>query len=118
MNMTLMVDLVFKMINLKTTNWVEIVASIVLIFGLIITIISPSKITFYIIVILSGILSGILLKSNNNKQNFKFYFVITAYLGGIIFGNILRAYGKNIWPILLFIIGITITYYLYKNKNT
>lgn len=104
------------MLKIKSTNWIEILATIVLIIGLIITIISPSKVMFYIISLLSGLISGRVIYKTKNSMPAKYYFIITAYLVGLLIGNSIRQYGNIIWPIILYFTGTAIAYKL-TEKN-
>lgn len=96
------------MINIKSTNWVEIISTFVLITGMILTFISPSRIMFYIICAFSGVLFARLLNKTKNGLQFKYYLMASSYLIGLIVGNFIKSYGSFMWPISLFILGFMI----------
>jgi len=98
------------MINIKSINWVDIVSIFMLITGMILTFLSPSMIIFYIICLLSGTLFGRLLYKTKNTLQFKYYLIASAYLLGLLVGNFIKSYGLYIWPIIIFIFGIIISY--------
>lgn len=104
------------MLKIKSTNWVEILSIIVLVIGMIITIFSPSKVMFYIISFLSGSIFGRLIYRTQKSMPAKYYFIITAYLIGLLIGNAIKQYGNIIWPIILFLSGTAISFKLHEMK--
>jgi hypothetical protein len=105
------------MIKIKSTNWIELIAILLLIVGIILTIISPSKIIFFMVILLSGFLSGQFIYKVKNSMPFKYYIIITAYLIGIIIGNSIRQYGTMIIPIIIYFIGTLITFKINEEKH-
>ncbi len=104
------------MIKIKSTNWVEVIAVIVLISGMVLSILSPSKVMFYIISFLSGSIFGRLIYRTQNSMPAKYYFIIIAYLVGLLIGNSIRQYGNIIWPIILFLSGTAVSFKLHQMR--
>lgn len=105
------------MFKIKSTNWIEIIALLLLVVGIILTIISPSKVIFLIVVFLSGLISGRFIYKVKNSMPFKYYIILTAYLIGIIIGNSLRNYGNLFLPIIIYFLGTIIAFKLSKKYS-
>lgn len=94
-------------------NWVEIFFFIVMVIGLIVSLwaTSFSAVISYIVVFLSGMIGGRLLYGRKHKLTFPYYIIIIGFLIGYVIGTY---YGSRKVVIILFVLGVLLSYHLHK----
>ena len=93
-----------------SSNWLEVLTVILLIFGLTISLLNQNSLVSYIVIFIIGILTGriVYLKSNAMKS----YVLILA---GLVVGFILGVrYGTIILNVVFFVLGNVFSYVLHK----
>jgi hypothetical protein len=94
-------------------NWVEFFFFVVMVVGLIFGLwaTSFSAVISYIVVFLSGMIGGRLLYDRRQKLAFPYYLIIIGFLIGYVIGTY---YGSREVVIILFVIGVLLSYHLHK----
>ena len=82
-----------------------------MIIGFIIAIIAPSAVISYIVVFLSGMIGGRLLYERKTKLIFPYYIIIIGFIIGYMIGTY---YGSRQVVIVLFVLGILLSYHLHN----
>ncbi|MFH1439324.1 MAG: hypothetical protein ABIG89_02080 [Candidatus Woesearchaeota archaeon] len=92
-------------------RWVEITSIFLLIVGFIVALWSRSAVVTYMVILLSGVISGRGLMSRKYSHKFYYFMIIIAYLIGFVLGSF---YGKTKYILVLFILGAYIGYVLHS----
>lgn len=99
---------VLDMINM----WVEYVALVVLFIGFFISMSSGSAFLSYIIIFLSGLLTGRILFQNRKALPFKYYILMLVFLVGYILGTYV-SFGSRKVIVVVFILSNILSYYIH-----
>jgi len=101
-----MADFFFK-------SWAELFFFIVMIVGFIVALwaTSFSAVISYIVVFLSGMIGGRLLYERKQKLTIPYYIIIIGFMIGFLIGTI---YGSRKVVIILFVLGILLSYHLHN----
>jgi len=99
-----MTDFFFK-------SWAEFFFFVLMIIGFIISIIAPSAVISYIVVFLSGMIAGRLLYDRKKKLIFPYYIILIGFIIGYVIGTY---YGSRKVVIVLFVLGILLSYHLHN----
>lgn len=91
-------------------SWVEITSLFLLVIGLIVALWSRSAVVTYMVIFLSGIITGRGLMQRKYSHKLSYFFMIIAYLIGFLVGHF---YGKSKFILVLYIIGGYIGYVLH-----
>ena len=67
----------------------------------------------YIVVFLCGMIGGRLLYDRKQKLTFPYYLILAGFLIGFVIGTF---YGNKAVVIILYILGVLISYHLYNKK--
>ena len=92
--------------------WVEYVALVVLFIGFLISMSSGSAFLSYLIIFLSGILTGRILFQNRKALPFKYYILMLVFLVGYILGTYV-SFGSRKVIIIVFIAANVLSYYIH-----
>ena len=92
-------------------SWAEFFFFVVMIIGFIIAIIAPSAVISYIVVFLSRMIGGRLLYERKTKLIFPYYIIIIGFIIGYMIGTY---YGSRQVVIVLFVLGILLSYHLHN----
>lgn len=95
------------------TSWVEIVFITLLLIGIILSVFAGNVLFNYIIILLSGLMFGRLLYQERMNFKFSFYLIVFGFLLGYIVGSY---YANRKTVLLLFLIGVTASYYIHLKK--
>ncbi len=95
--------------------WVEYVALVVLFIGFLISMSSGSAFLSYLIIFLSGLLTGRILFQNRKALPFKYYILILVFLVGYILGTYV-SFGSRKVIVIVFILSNILSYYLHDRK--
>ncbi|MFH0868557.1 MAG: hypothetical protein V1831_04560 [Candidatus Woesearchaeota archaeon] len=92
-------------------NWAEFFFFVVMVIGLIFGFwaTSFSAVISYIVVFLSGMIGGRLIYDRKGKITFPYYIIIIGFLIGYVIGTF---YGSRKVVIVLFILGVLLSYHL------
>ena len=93
--------------------WMEYFLVILMLFGMLIAIFSPSAFISYIIILLSGIFAGRVLYERKNNIIFPFYMITAGFLIGFLIG---AYYGSREIMAILFILGAFGSYLAFDRK--
>ena len=99
-----MTDFFFK-------NWAELFFFILMVAGFTISLMAPSAIISYAVVFLSGMIGGRLLYDRKGKLTFPYYLIVAGFFIGYLIGTY---YGSRKIVIVLFVLGILFSHYLYN----
>jgi hypothetical protein len=92
-------------------SWVEFFFFLLMVVGLIVSLAAPSAVISYLVVFLSGMIGGRLLYERKKKLTFPYYIILVGFLIGYLIGV---AYGSRRVIIILFILGILLSYHLHN----
>jgi len=94
-------------------SWAEFFFFIVMIIGFIVALwaTSYSAVISYIVVFLSGMIGGRLLYERKQKLTIPYYIIIIGFMIGFLIGTI---YGSRKVVIILFVLGILLSYHLHN----
>jgi len=94
-------------------SWAEFFFFVVMIIGFIIALwaTSFSAVISYIVVFLSGMIGGRLLYERKMKLTIPYYIIIIGFMIGFLIGTI---YGSRKVVIILFVLGILLSYHLHN----
>ena len=94
-------------------SWVEFFFFVLMVMGLILSIWASSYSAFisYIVVFLSGIIGGRILYERKGKLTLPYYIIILGFLIGYLIGTY---YGSRKVVIVLFVLGVLLSYHLYN----
>ncbi len=92
-------------------NWVDYVAILSLIGGVIISFIAGSKVLSVIIVFISGLIIGRWIYFRKYKHHLRFWYPLTGFILGLIFGSRFLSYKA---VLVTFVIGTFVGYYIKK----
>ena len=92
--------------------WVEYVALVVLFIGFFISMSSGSAFLSYIIIFLSGLLTGRILFQNRKALPFKYYILMLVFLIGYILGTYV-SFGSRKVIVVVFILSNILSYYIH-----
>ena len=97
-------------------NWVEFLCIVLLVIGLFLAINAQNAFVVYIVIFLSGIISGrIVFALKKKKQGMFLYFIVTVFfVFGYIIGMQLSISGSKFFVILLFIVSNMLSLYLHE----
>ena len=103
-------------------NWAEYVVLILLIIGFILALLSGSAVISYIIIFLCGGAFGRLWYKLKLSMKVPWFVVMFGFLVGFLIGSYLLdqtispSYGNKMVIIILYILGITLAYYIHEKK--
>ena len=94
-------------------SWAELFFFAVMIMGFIVSLwaTSFSAVISYIVIFLSGMIGGKLLYERRKKLTFPYYIIIIGFLIGYVIGTY---YGSRKIVIILFVLGLLLSYHLHK----
>lgn len=94
-------------------SWAELFFFAVMIMGFIVSLwaTSFSAVISYIVVFFSGMIGGKLLYERRKKLTFPYYIIIIGFLIGYVIGTY---YGSRKIVIILFVLGLLLSYHLHK----
>ena len=92
--------------------WVEYVALVVLFIGFFISMSSGSAFLSYIIIFLSGLLTGRILFQQRKALPFKYYILMFVFLIGYILGTYV-SFGSRKVIVIVFILSNILSYYIH-----
>ena len=94
-------------------SWAEFFFFVVMIIGFIVALwaTSFSAVISYIVVFLSGMIGGRLLYEKKKKLTIPYYIIIIGFMIGFLIGTI---YGSRKVVIILFVLGILLSYHLHN----
>jgi hypothetical protein len=95
-------------------SWAELVAFSLLIIGLIVSLVSGSKVMSYFVITLCGMMFGRLWYRHKHNFKFTWFLIIVGFLMGYLLGNM---YGSGYTITLLFLAGIIVSYYLHNKQK-
>ena len=95
--------------------WVEYVALIVLFIGFFISMSSGSAFLSYIIIFLSGLLTGRILFQHRKALPFKYYILMLVFLIGYILGTYV-SFGSRKVIVIVFILSNILSYYMHDKE--
>ena len=101
----------FKMAEFFFRNWAELFFFVLMITGFIIALFAPSAVISYIIIFLSGMIGGRLLYDRKQKLTLPYYIILIGFIIGYVIGTY---YGSRKVVIILFILGILLSYHLHN----
>ncbi len=93
-------------------NWAELFFFILLIIGFLFSLLTPSAVLSYALIFCGGMMGGRLLYERKNKLQFPYYLWIIGFLIGYLLG---AYYGNRNVMIILFVIGILLSYSLHDS---
>ena len=99
------------MVGFFFRSWAEFFFFAVMILGFVIAIIAPSAVISYVVVFLSGMIGGRILYDRKGKLTFPYYIIIMGFLIGYLIGTY---YGSRQVVIILFILGVLLSYHLFN----
>ena len=101
-----MADFFFK-------SWAEFFFFVLMIVGLIVSLwaTTMSAVISYIVVFLSGMIGGRLLYHRKKKLTIPYYIILAGFLIGYVIGTY---YGSRKVVIILFILGVLLSYHLHN----
>jgi len=98
-------------------KWPEILWITLLVIGLIFSLSTMgSAIMYYIVAFLCGMLFGRLWYKTKKTLQFKYLMMIVAFMVGFVLGNYIKGYGHPELTILIYVVGITISYYFHSRN--
>jgi len=100
----------------RNLRWPEVVSTILLIMGFILSLLTGSAVMYYIVAFLTGMFFGRIWYQTRNTLQFKYLMMIVFFMLGFILGNYLSHYGDPRLTILIFFLGIVASYYLHNKK--
>ena len=102
-----------KMADFFFKNWAEFFFFVIMVLGLVVGLWATSHSAFisYIVIFLSGMIGGRLLYDRKGKLTVPYYLIIAGFLIGYLIGTY---YGSKKVVIILFVLGILLSYHLYK----
>ena len=94
-------------------SWAEFFFFTLMVIGLILSLWASSFSAFisYIVVFLSGMIGGRILYDRKGKLTFPYYIIILGFLIGYLIGTY---YGSRKVVIILFVLGVLLSYHLYN----
>ena len=94
-------------------SWAEFVFFVIMVmgFGVSIWASSFSAVISYLVVFLSGMIGGRLLYDRKGKLTFPYYLIVAGFFIGYLIGTY---YGSRKIVIVLFVLGILFSHYLYN----
>ena len=94
-------------------SWAEFFFFALMVVGLILSLWASSFSAFisYIVVFLSGMIGGRILYDRKGKLTFPYYIIILGFLIGYLIGTY---YGSRKVVIILFVLGVLLSYHLYN----
>ncbi|MCH8067262.1 MAG: hypothetical protein IIC69_01645 [Nanoarchaeota archaeon] len=94
-------------------SWAEFFFFVLMIIGFIVALwaTSFSAVISYIVVFLSGMIGGRLLYDRKKKLTFPYYVIIIGFIIGYVIGTY---YGSRNIVIILFVLGILLSYHLHN----
>ncbi len=94
-------------------NWMEIFFFAVIVIGIVISLLAPSAIISYTIILLSGMLAGRIIYQRKSRMKLPYITIIIGFAIGYVLGSY---YGSRLITALLFVAGAIISYRLYDKK--
>ncbi|MBU90435.1 hypothetical protein CMO94_02735 [Candidatus Woesearchaeota archaeon] len=94
-------------------SWAEFFFFVLMVLGLLVSLwaTSFSAVISYIVVFLSGMIGGRLLYERKKQLTIPYYIILTGFLIGYVIGTY---YGSRKVVIILFILGILLSYHLHN----
>ena len=92
-------------------SWAEFFFFIVMILGFVIALTAPSAVISYIIIFISGMVGGRLIYDRKKKLTIPYYIIIIGFMIGFLIGTV---YGSRKVVIVLFILGVLLSYHLHN----
>ena len=94
-------------------DWAELLGLIIMVIGFLIAASLGSAVMLYIIIFITGLIFGRFWFKMGKDIRFPWFLVIFFFLIGFVVGSF---YGNNAVIILLFILGMVVSYYLHSRK--
>ena len=94
-------------------NWMEFFFLVLMVIGILVALTAPSAVISYIIIFLAGMFAGRLLYEKRNKVQFPYLMIVAGFVIGYLLGVY---YGSRRVVIVLFVIGVVLSYKLYDKK--
>jgi len=92
-------------------SWAEFLFFVLMIIGFIIALTAPSAVISYIVVFLSGMIGGRLLYHRKKRLTIPYYIILFGFIIGYVIGTY---YGSRQVVIVLFVLGILLSYHLHN----
>ena len=92
--------------------WVEYVALVVLFIGFFISMSSGSAFLSYLVIFLSGLLTGRIVFQNRKALPFKYYILMLVFFVGYIIGTYV-SFGSRKVIVVVFILSNILSYYIH-----
>jgi len=106
--------------NKKGMSWVdawgEVLTTVFLIFGLLVSILVDSSLVSYIVILISGFMVGRVYHMRRHKIGVPFFLIIIGYLVGYILGAAIRDRGHWFFLLIFFAIGAMLGEFIHKRK--
>ena len=99
-----------KMSSYFFRNWVEVVFFILLIIGFLFSLLAPSAVLSYVIILFVGMVGGRMVYFRKKSMVFPYVFICIGFLLGYLIG---ARYGGWLVIIVLFVLGNILSYYLH-----
>lgn len=87
-----------------------------LVFGFILALASGSAMIYYMVSFLTGMFFGRLLFKKKGSIKFQSYIMVVFFMVGFVIGNALTRYGDPKITILVYFLGILISYYIFSKR--
>jgi len=94
-------------------NWMEFWFLVIMAVGILIALVAPSAVISYVISFIAGMFAGRVIYERNGKIQFPYLMIIAGFVIGYLIGVY---YGSKRVVIILFIIGVILSYKLYEKK--
>jgi hypothetical protein len=92
-------------------DWAEFIALMLLVVGVIVSLLAGSKVMSYFVVTLAGMMFGRLWYRLKKKLKFTWFLITLGFIIGYLIGDY---YGDSFTVLVLFIIGLLVSYYLHN----
>jgi hypothetical protein len=92
-------------------DWAEIIGITLLIIGIIVALLAGSKVMSYLVVTLAGMMFGRIWYRVRKSLKFTWFLITLGFILGYIIGDY---YGNDLTVLVLFIIGLIISYQLHS----
>lgn len=96
--------------------WVEYLALVVLFIGFFISMSAGSAFLSYLIIFLSGLLTGRILFQQRKALPFKYYILMLVFLIGYILGTYV-SFGSRKVVVIIFILSNILSYYIHDKGH-
>jgi uncharacterized membrane protein YgcG len=94
-------------------DWAEFIALILLVIGVIVSLLAGSKVMSYFVVTLAGMMFGRLWYRVRKSFKFTWFLITLGFILGYLIGDY---YGNDFTVLILFVIGLLVSYYLHNTR--